>query len=101
MVQVVQNWVVILNPSTSFDVRMSLANVYRMSEMNVFEFLVEGNTTSDNNFMNFINLLKAIKYPIIILVFYPSIFTFYHFWYMSSSKRPFPDLTLKGQGNAL
>ena len=41
---------------------------YRMSEDEVVEFLVEGNTTSDNHFMNFLDLLKAIWYPIFILL---------------------------------
>ena len=45
---------------------MRLPSVYHMSEDEVVEFLVEANTTSDKNFMNFLNLLKAIKYPIII-----------------------------------
>ena len=91
----------ILNTSASFEVRMRLPSVYRMSEDEFVEFLVEGNTTSDNNFMKIINLLKAIKYPIIILLFNQTSVPFCHFWYMSSSKWIVPELTLKGQGNAL
>ena len=45
---------------------MNLSLVYRMSEYEFVEILVEGNTTSDNHFMNFLDLLKAIWYSIII-----------------------------------
>ena len=48
-----------------FEVKMRLLGVY-MSEDDVVEFLVEGNMVSDNHFMYF--LLKAIFYPIIILL---------------------------------
>ena len=39
---------------------MSLSKGFAMSEIEVVVFLVEGNTTSDNHFMNFQDLLKAI-----------------------------------------
>ena len=41
---------------------MKLPDVYRMSENEVVEFLIVGNTTSDNHYMNFLDLLKAIWY---------------------------------------
>ena len=47
---------------------MRLPSIYRISKDEVVGFLVEGNTTSYNNFMNFLDLLKAIKYPIINLL---------------------------------
>ena len=47
---------------------MRLSGVYRMIEDEVVEFLVEGNTTSDDRFMNFLDLWKAIMNPIIILL---------------------------------
>ena len=50
------------------EVGMRLQSVYRMSDIEVVEFLVGGNTTSNNHFMNFLDLLKAIWYPIIILL---------------------------------
>ena len=51
-----------------FDIRMMLPGVYRASEDEVVEFVVESNMTSDNHFINFFNLLKAVWYPIIILL---------------------------------
>ena len=55
---------------------MKLLGVY-MSEDEFVEFLVEGNMMSDSHFMYF--LLKAICYPIIIL--------------LSSVQRAFPILS--------
>ena len=67
---------------------MRLQGINRMSENEVVEFLVEGNTISDNHFMNFQDLLKAIWYPIIILLnSYPSIVPSCPFSVMSSSKK--------------
>ena len=51
-----------------FQVRMSLSKGFAMSEIEVVVFLVEGNTTSDNHFMKFLDLLKAIWYPIFIIL---------------------------------
>ena len=47
---------------------MRLQTFYLMSEDEVVRFLVEGNTTTDNHFMNFLDLLKTVWYPIIILL---------------------------------
>ena len=79
------------------EVSMRLPGAYRMSEDEVVEFLVEGNTTSDNHFMNFHDLLKTTLYSIIILlssnrqVFFPVLSG----WILSS-KRPVPDPILGG-----
>ena len=48
--------------------RFRCLRFYQMSEDEVVEFLVEGNTTSDNHFMKFLDLLKAIWYPIFIIL---------------------------------
>ena len=42
LVEVVQNWIIEI-PNPKFEVKMKLAGVYRMSENDIVEFLIEGN----------------------------------------------------------